>query len=297
MPGEHDQTANTAWLPGAVCRALEARYEGSRAGRYGIGREAFREMIGAVLERYAGRENTDDQLELLKTLHVEDLVLARACAAGIETAWEDFLSRYRARLYESAYRMARDEVAGRELADGLYAELWGLRIRETRGMSKLDYYSGRGSLEGWLRTVLAQRHVDRVRSYAKQVSMEEQAEAGAAFAMRETAEVPEPDERVGRAVAEALASATNEERFLLAAYFLDRRTLAEIGWQMGVHESTVSRKLERAIAGQRKQVRKRLLAAGLTAPQCDELIEEIDVRDLEVDVHRSLRQERRAETF
>ena len=297
MPGGQDQTANTASLADAVSRALEERYEGSQAGRYGIDLEAFHEMARAVLERYAGRENTSDQLALLQTLHVEELVLARACAAGNEAAWEDFLGRYRARLYAAAYRIARDEAAGRELADGLYAELWGLGAREARRVSKLDYYTGRGSLEGWLRAVLAQRHIDRVRACAKDVSMEEQVERGASFAAKEAPEVPEADERVARAVAGALADAANEERFLLAAYFLDRRTLAEIGRQMAVHESTVSRKLERATAALRKQVRKRLLAAGLTPARCGEVLEEIDVRGLRVDVEASLRQERRAETF
>ena len=296
MPGEPDNAA-TAHLADAVYRAIGERYGASPAARYGIAREAFCAILIAVVERYADSGNTNEQLELLNALHVDELVLARACAAGNETAWEDFLGRYRARLYEAAYKMAREEAAGRELADGLYAELWGLKVREGARASKLDYYMGRGSLEGWLRTVLAQRHVDRVRSYARDVSMEAREEAGASFAAQETPQALAPDERVVRALENALAGAPNEERFLLAAYFLDRRTLAEIGRQMGVHESTVSRKLDRATAALRKQVRKSLLAAGLAPARCDELMEEIDVRDLTVDVKANLRQERRTETI
>jgi RNA polymerase sigma-70 factor (ECF subfamily) len=130
-------------------------------------------MLGAVLEHYAGCESVSVQLELLRVLHVEELVLARACAAGNVAAWEDFMRFYPSRLYETAYQIARDKVAGRELADGLYAELWGLRVRGSNRISKLDSYMGRGSLGGWLRAVLAQRYIDRVRSCAKDVSLEE----------------------------------------------------------------------------------------------------------------------------
>ena len=173
MASEQAQPADASCLADAVSRAVNERYAGTRAALYGIDREAFRTMLGAVLEHYAGCESVSVQLELLRVLHVEELVLARACAAGNVAAWEDFMRFYPSRLYETAYQIARDKVAGRELADGLYAELWGLRVRGSNRISKLDSYMGRGSLGGWLRAVLAQRYIDRVRSCAKDVSLEE----------------------------------------------------------------------------------------------------------------------------
>ncbi|HKR27432.1 MAG TPA: sigma factor, partial [Acidobacteriaceae bacterium] len=157
--------------------AIARRYPESGAERFGISAASFAQMIDAVLVRYAADASADEQLQLIATLRVEELVLARACSAGNERAWEVFLARFRSALYETAYRMANDEATARELADELYAELYGIDRK-----SKLDSYMGRGSLEGWLRTVLAQRCVDRWRTYAKTVSLEEQVEAGASFA-------------------------------------------------------------------------------------------------------------------
>jgi RNA polymerase sigma-70 factor (ECF subfamily) len=100
----------------------------------------------------------------------------------------------------------------------------------------------------------------------------------------------ETDGRVGAAIAETLAELKAEERFLLASYYLDQRTLAEIGRQMGVHESTVSRKLDRLTSALRKRVRWRLQSAGVAARRCDELLQDLDVRTINVDVAGKLKQ-------
>ncbi len=64
-----------------------------------------------------------------------------------------------------------------------------------------------------------------------------------------------------------------------------------------MYESTVSRKLDRLTAGLRKRIRKRLQSAGVDSRFCDELLRELDVRDVEVDVAASLKQERTVGTF
>ena len=59
---------------------------------------------------------------------------------------------------------ALDRSGGaRELADSLYADLYGVEQRDGQRQSLLRYFHGRSSLATWLRAVLAQRHVDRVR--------------------------------------------------------------------------------------------------------------------------------------
>jgi len=64
-----------------------------------------------------------------------------------------------------------------------------------------------------------------------------------------------------------------------------------------LHESTVSRKLERVTREMRKRVRKRLQAVGFHPRRCDELMQELDIRDLNVDVTATLRQETSPGTF
>ena len=281
----------------ALSEAIAERYGESGAARYGIKPEGFEEIVTAVIARYARDASEAEKSALVVTLHVEDLVLARACTAGIEPAWDAFLTRFRAPLYEAAYRIARDEATGRELADELYADLYGMPNREGKRVAKLDYYMGRGSLEGWLRTVLAQQHVNRFRSMAKDVSLDEQVESGASFAATEPEPMTEGEAVIGKAVAQTLAEVSSEERFLLASYYLDQRTLAEIARRLGVHESTISRRLDKLTGKLRKRIRKRMQAAGVETQHCDELLEQLDVRDLNIDVAGNLGQEESSGTF
>jgi RNA polymerase sigma-70 factor (ECF subfamily) len=280
-----------------LVNAIANRYAESSAEGYGITPERFQQIVGAVVLRYAADSSAGEQLQLVASLRVEELVLARACSAGDDAAWKVFLARFRASLFATACKITRYEAAGRELADGLYAELYGMPNREGRRISKLDFYMGRGSLEGWLRTVLAQQHINRYRSQARDASLDEQIEAGVSFAARVQIDAPIEEHRVTAAIAQTLAEVSSEERFLLASYYLDQRTLASIGRQMGVHESTISRKIERLTDALRKRIRKRMQAAGIAPRRCDELLQEMDVRDLSINVTENLRQERPAGTF
>ena len=279
-PGKLDPAVTAA-----VREFVSQHYGSSGAQQFGIGEDGLTEVLAGVVCHARGADARD----FLSSLRLEELVLARACAAGNNRAWEVFLTRYRATLYEAAYRIAREESAGRELADSLYAELYGLSVKGEQRTSKLLYYQGRGSLQGWLRTVIAQEYVNRYRSSKRETSLDAALDDGQQFKATD----PEPavaDPRIEAAAVAELAALEPEVRFLLAAYFLDGRTLAEIAKLQGVHESTISRKLERATSGLRKSIRKRMMQAGLSALQADEAMQEVDVRDLRVNVGETLRQ-------
>ena len=297
MLSEPETPATGPPLSRIVRERIAGRYREAEAERYGIDADGFTAILAAVVERYATDDGEDQQLQLIATLRVGELVLARACSAGNGLAWDEFLTRFRAPLYEAAYRIAKNEATGRELADGLYAELFGMTNAKGERASKLDYYMGRGSLEGWLRTVLAQQYVNRYRAQRKEVSLEEQVEAGKSFAARPAGITIPSDTRAADAVKASFAELKPEERFLLASYYLDERTLADIGRQLHVHESTVSRKLERLTQGLHKRVRKRLQAMGMNARRADEVMQELDVRDLDINVGANLRQETPLNTF
>ena len=276
--------------PGAAASAAvqafaAAHYDESGAAKFGIDAAGLTAMLAEV---FAHRGSESEAA--LQSLHLEELVLARACVAGNEHAWEIFLGRYREAMYDAAYRIARDEASGRALADSLYAELYGLSDRGEVRASKLQYYQGRGSLAGWLRTVMAQEYVNQYRRTRRETSLEAAVEDGRQFEAQ-PAEVQSTDPRVAAATSAELAALEDEERLLLAAYFIDRRTLLEIAKVMGVHESTVSRKLERATTGLRRRIRKRLISEGMSPRQADEAMQEADVRDLNVNVKETLEQE------
>ena len=99
----------------------------------------------------------------MSTLHAADLELARQCAAGDEQAWERFVLEYRPLLYRAADALDPSGSA-RDLADSLYADLYGIPEGESERRSLFRYFQGRSSLATWLRAVLSQRYVDRLRA-------------------------------------------------------------------------------------------------------------------------------------
>src|SRR5437773_9239821 len=98
--------------------------------------------------------------------HAADLELARLCAAGDERAWERFVREYRPLLYRAADALDRTGGA-RDIADSLYADLYGLEDGAGKRQSLFRYFQGRSSLATWLRAVLAQRYVDKLRAHRR----------------------------------------------------------------------------------------------------------------------------------
>jgi len=290
MVSSPDPDPRDAPASAAVREFAKQKYEGSGARRFGMDEIDLAAVLADVVrQRPAGSDETSEQ-EFLASLRLEELVLARACANGNDYAWEVFLTRYRSALYETAYKIAKVESVARGLADSLYAELYGVDSKGQQRSSKLRSYQGRGSLQGWLRMVIAQAYVNCYRSTRRETSLEAAVEDGAQFAARES-EVAVADPRVDAAVSAELAALDAGERFLMAAYYLDHRTLAEIAKLQGVHESTISRQLERAVKGVRKRIVKQLVQAGMGFRQAEEAMENTDVRDLRVRVSQTLRQE------
>ncbi len=198
--------------------------------------------------------------EYLDGLNAEDLVLACACRAGIAPAWEHFVAQYRGMLQTAARALVHDELRARDLADSLYAELYGLEERAGERRSLLGYFHGRSSLRTWLKAVIAQRFVDDYRAYQRAAAIGQAAareQPREAFAMGE--DPPEPDraryvEALGEAIARALAELQPRDRMRLNFYHLEELTLKEIGGIMGEYESSVSRRLTRTRVHLRRRI-------------------------------------------
>jgi RNA polymerase sigma-70 factor (ECF subfamily) len=251
-------------------------------------------MLEQVAAKYVPQATQQQKLEFWRDLKLEELALARACAAGHDAAWQAFLTRFREKLYDIARGITKEDSSARDLADSLYADLYGTSERDGCRVSRLNFYMGRGSLEGWLRTVLAQEFVNRYRKTKRLVSLEEQAEDGVQFSAAAPAGPTSPlDSRLGAALDEALGQLADEDRLVLASYYLDDRTLTEIGRVVGVHESTISRRLEKLLKTLRKQVLAGLVSRGMNRGQAEEALE-ADVRYLQVDVTRKLQENRPA---
>jgi len=203
----------------------------------------------------------------LGSLCLRDLSLACACSAGEAAAWDYFVAQYRPELYRAARAIA-GEAGARELADSLYAELFGLReSEEGRRNSLFDYFHGRSKLGTWLRAILAQRHVDEFRRTRR----EEPLDGARGENVPPAAEValtannlsldPERDKYLSilqAALTAVLGALAPRDRLRLAYYYADDLTLAAIGKLLDEHEATVSRKLERTRRYVRHQVELRL---------------------------------------
>jgi len=253
-----------AELQGALRGYAGSFYAESRAREWGLSLAQFQTALErSAAKRFAGGGFSSDRLgEYLGSLHIEDLCLANACLEGSEAAWEYFVTHYRGYLRAAAGIITKTGRAGtgaQELADSLFAELFGLVDGKRGERSLFRYFHGRSSLKTWLRAILAQRYVDRLRQSRRWEQLEPQEERhdhrqwpqpGSA----QPAADPHRDRYVARFVAAlhqtvALLGADDRER--LELYYAREKTLAEIGRALGEHESSVSRNLERI----RRQVR------------------------------------------
>jgi RNA polymerase sigma-70 factor len=208
------------------------------------------------------RKNVSD---LIQSLNSDDLCMAIACANGDDAAWEDFYRDYRSFMISIARSVTQDGTAAELLADSTFAELYGLRESGGTRVSKFSFYSGRGSLRGWLRAVVFQLSADLYRKTGRFVQTEEaedlehMAAAPAAQAAIETDLVGEQyHSAVGSALRKAIDSLETRERLLLAYYYYDEMTLREIGKLFGVHEATVCRWLAKIQKRTRKLIEKGL---------------------------------------
>jgi RNA polymerase sigma-70 factor, ECF subfamily len=239
-----------------------------------------------------GHPDHSQKADFLRSLRLEDLALATACVLGREVAWERFLNLYRAPLTQAAIAITGSSTLGHELADSLYSELYGLRQVEGERRSPLASYSGRGSLLGWLRTTLGQRHVDHHRRTHRESPLDTL-----------DAPAPQPDPApvaadltdLTRAITSTLQDLSAEERYLLSSYFLDRQPLAQIARVLHVHEATISRRLKRLLSDLRKRLLQQLQAGGLSKRAAEEALGN-DPRDLEINL-RALLQSSQTTSF
>ncbi len=256
---------------------VDQLFAASGAASWGLPRSLF----AAALEHSARKRFADESPdagkidEYLSTLHLHDLALACACAEGRSAAWDHFVATFRAHMRSAAGAILRcppDSPAACELADSLFADLYGLGEGANR-RSLFPYFHGRSSLKTWLRAVLAQRHVDAIRANRRFTDLEGGADGHAALpsaqlaAPRHISSGTEPSRDPHRAelvtlfhrtleVALGLLDPRDKERLRL--YYAAEQTLAEIGRKLGEHESSVSRNLDRTRRELRQQVEQAL---------------------------------------
>jgi RNA polymerase sigma-70 factor (ECF subfamily) len=290
--------SQTDHLPDIPRSLLDELWLNAKAESSGLTLDEFSTVLYSVGTKFnygfpaAIYPDASQKTDFLRSLRLEDFALATACAFGREVAWQRFLSLYRAPLTQAAVAITGSATLGHELADSLYSEIYGLREVDGERRSPLASYSGRGSLLGWLRTTLAQRHVDHHRRTHRETSLDT-LDAPAP----QPGHSPAPAElaRLTHAVARTLQELAAEDRYLLSTYFLDRQPLAQIARVLHVHEATISRRLKRLLADLRKQLLRNLQLDGLNKRAAEEALGN-DPRDIEINL-RALLQSSQTSSF
>jgi RNA polymerase sigma-70 factor (ECF subfamily) len=286
-------------------RRLLARATASHS----LNSEALIPRIKAAVGKYLLKDDENTSLEsigdFIEKLQADDLCLIIACEQGNQAAWSDLVARFSTTVRSAARSASSNEEGAEDLAQSIWAELHGLRVREDgKPAGKLAYYSGRGSLAGWLRAVVAQLAVDQHRKQSRLVQTEEDSdfdriiqEGGEENEWSGHGGVVNPEVEIStklagaemqKALAKSMKQLSAEDRLLVKLYYFDGLRLREAGATLGVHEATASRRLARIHADLRRQVENTLIEEkGWTKPETERAFSDIAV-NLEADIEPML---------
>jgi RNA polymerase sigma-70 factor (ECF subfamily) len=287
--------------------AAAARLLARATDTYAVSAGTLAPRISAAVGKYLLRNNAESSLadlnDFVEKLQADDLCLIVACEQGNEKAWTDLVVRFGSTVRSAARSVSANEEGADDLAQSIWAELHGLRIREDgKPASKLAYYSGRGSLAGWLRAVVGQLAVDQHRKQSRLVQTEDDSDFDrliqkddqpwSGHAERMNPEIEVSDKRASADLRKALAASighlSDEDRLLVKLYYFDELTLREAGAILGVHEATASRRLTRIHADLRNHVEESLKEEhGWTRPETERAFSDIALH-LEADIEPML---------
>lgn len=264
----------------------------ANAPNFGVRPDCFKSSVLKTAQKYLLASASDpisdsDIMQFLEQIQADDLFMALACANGNERAWWEFDQQHRSYLERVARHLAKTELDAQEVIDSVYVELYGTRVVDGERVSKFSTYSGRGSLRGWLRTVIWHSLVDLHRAGHDELSLDEMTEnigEGAAHAaFMQPAQGGEADmvDKIARdryrnatvdAIGNAFSGLEDHEKLILLYYHVENLKLREIarlveneasplrGWfqrksqtrekdpASRIHESTVMRWLEKSYA-------------------------------------------------
>ena len=219
------------------------------APNFGVSEENFKNSLRKTARKFV-LSNSSEQIsagevkDFLRQIHADDLLMALACANGDERAWWEFDHQNRSYMERVARHLASTEMDAAEVGHTVYGELYGTRVVDGERVSKFATYSGRGSLRGWLRTVIWHSIVDLHRASHDEVSLDEMTEnVGEGFThstFAETTKLGGEDEMIEKiardryrkatvtAIENAFASLDNHEKLLLLYYHVENLKLREI---------------------------------------------------------------------
>jgi RNA polymerase sigma-70 factor len=241
---------------------IDRLYSTSNATAWRVSQASF---VGALWRSFERRFGPDtgsvsraEAVRFLDSIHAADLALAIGCRDGDDEAWRHLVSTYRAPLDAFARTVLGNSSRAGEIADSLWADLYGLRAAGADRRSPLDHYGGRSSLMSWMRVVVTRLEADRWRATRRTEPLDEERDGNARI-VTDGADSRDPDRtRLLAALQQSIRSAVGalspENRLRLSYYYVQDLTLAQTAALIGEHESSASRNLARARAAIRDHV-------------------------------------------
>jgi RNA polymerase sigma factor (sigma-70 family) len=236
---------------------VAALHQKAKAERWGVTLEVFAQALErSSTKAFAGRAPSSVELDrYYHSLHLAELALACACGEGNADAWDHFVMEYRPALYRAADAIDRTGSA-REIADSLYGDLY--------SRSLFRYFHGRSSLATWLRSLISQRYVDRLRETKRLEPLADERDQALKPSSPHAQGIDDHPDRarfvtaMQAALAAVIASLEPRDRLRLRCYYAEGATLAQIGRVTRESEATVSRQLARTRKVMRGQIETRL---------------------------------------
>jgi RNA polymerase sigma factor (sigma-70 family) len=264
-----------------------------RFGDFGLDPDTYALRIHAIIEKHLGvNPPPEEALRFVKGLHCRDLYLATACAqhsfaaqeeSGQGTllenagrAWTILESTYKGFIRDLSRFFFRKGFVARDLADNILADLF---LPDRSGNSRIVSYDGRSSLSTWLRVVISNRAINAQRSSGSTQSVELLTDIPDEPALQNI------DSRLrGQRYQSTLEGTlnvvcrglTSRERLILLWRYEDDLQLGQIAQLLGIHQSNVTRQLERLQSKVRDQVVSILSAEhGLSLAAIEECLNDI----------------------
>jgi RNA polymerase sigma-70 factor len=245
------------------CDTIDRLYSTSNAAAWHLSQTSFANALWRSFERrFDGHTSAVPHAQVvrfLESLHAADLALAMGCRDGDADAWRHLVSTYRAPADAFARAVLGNSSRASEIADSLWADLYGLRASNGNRRSPLEHYGGRSSLMSWLRVVVTRLEADQWRATRRMEALDEERD-GNSVGLTES---PDPDRaRLIAALERSLCDAVNalspDDRLRLSYYYVQKLTLAQTAALLSEHESTASRNLARTRTAIRDRVTRTL---------------------------------------
>src|SRR3954447_26786247 len=241
----------------------------------GVGLDEFRVHLKRIADRYlcAGKSE-ETEIAFVRSLHTNDLLLTLACAKGMDSGWRRFHNSYRKYLSDLSRHLLGRFPDVEQVGETIWIDLF---LPDRSGQSRIASYDGRSSLATWLRVVVSNRIINerqrRCVSTGNIDTIPEPVDPSALQNVEARLGQGRYQSMILEAFKHALAALDHREALIILLRYDQGLQLGEIARHFSVHQSTITRQLERTVERLRQDVTSRLISDyGLDGAQVDECL-------------------------